>query len=126
MDLKLEIGLIGESQLVVAEKDTAKSYGSGLLEVFATPAMINMMENTAHKSVADFLSEGISTVGTQVNVAHIKATPMGMTVHCISKLIEIEGRKLTFQVEAYDEVAKIGEGTHTRFIVDIQKFMNKL
>lgn len=126
MDSKLQIGIIGENQLIVAEKDTAKSFGSGLLEVFATPAMINMMENTAHKSVADFLPEGTSTVGTHVDVAHIKATPMGMIVRCCSKLVAIDGRKLTFQVEAYDESEKIGEGTHTRFIIDIQKFMSKL
>lgn len=112
--------------MVVAEKDTALQYGSGLLNVYATPAMIAFMENTAHKSIGEFLPNEETTVGIEINVKHQKATPMGMTVSCESVLKEVDGRKLVFEVKAWDEKGLIGEGTHTRFIVNKEKFMQKI
>ena len=110
----------------VTENDTAMRYGSGLLDVYATPAMIAFMENTAHQSVGKFLSDDETTVGIEVCVKHLKATPLGMTVTCEAALKNIDGRKLTFTVKAWDEKGLIGEGTHERFVVNKEKFLSKL
>ena len=126
MSKELFLGINFSTELTVAMKDTASMYGSGLVEVFATPAMIGMMENTAHLCVNDSLDETQITVGTEVNIQHLKATPIGMKVVCIATLIEIEGKKLVFEVIAHDEQGLIGKGFHTRYIVDRDKFMSKL
>ncbi len=118
-------GLIRIEEKTVKEEDTAAAYGSGLVEVFATPAMIAFMEHTAMHCVKELLPEEFSTVGTHVNVSHSKATPVGMKVSCKAKLIEVDGRKLVFEVSAKDEEGEIGSGTHSRFIIDEQKFMEK-
>ncbi len=123
--LNIELGILGKTEQVVLEKDTAAKYGSGLVEVFATPAMIALMEKTCLESLFEDLPEDYSTVGTKVNVSHTKATPMGMKVTCTSELIEIDRRRLVFRVEAHDEEGLIGEGTHERFIIDKAKFMAK-
>jgi len=122
----LVLGNSFSTSLTVTFKDSAASYGSGLVEVFATPAMIAMMENTAHLSVQPALPMGAITVGTEVNIKHLKATPLGMIVTCNATLIEIDGKKLVFNVEAFDQNGLIGTGTHVRFIVDSKKFMSKL
>lgn len=122
----LHIGIEGEKEIIVQAEDTAARYGSGLIEVFATPAMIGLMESTAQQSVQHLLDDGLITLGTEVNIRHLKATPVGMKVNCKSKLISIEGKKLLFEVNASDETGKIGNGTHTRYIVDAEKFMAKL
>lgn len=122
----LHIGIEGHSEIIVKIEDTAASYGSGLIEVFATPAMIGLMESTAQLSIQSFLEVGFITLGTEVNIKHLKATPVGMNVRCETKLISIEGKKLVFEVSAFDEVAMIGNGTHSRYIVDAEKFMAKL
>jgi len=88
--------------------------------------MISLMENTALRLVAPYLEEGWVTVGTQVNVKHIKATPVGMKVRCIAKLVSVDGPKLMFEVEAYDEKGKIGFGTHKRYVVNLAEFMKNL
>lgn len=121
----LEIGIKGYQEVQVTEENTAAALGSGLLKVFATPAMIALMECTAWKSVADQLEDGEGTVGTHLDVAHLAATPMGMKITCESELIEVDGRKLVFKVAAYDEAGLIGEGTHERFIVKNEKFQAK-
>lgn len=121
----LETGIKGNQKVTVTEENTALSMGSGTLQVFATPAMIALMEETAWKSVAEFLEEGEGTVGIQLHVAHLSATPLGMTVCCESELTEIDGRRLVFKITAYDEVGLIGEGTHERFIVKNEKFQAK-
>ena len=121
----LEIGIKGKEEAVVEEKYTAKALGSGGLAVLATPAMIALSEKTALESVKSYLEEGTSTVGTRVDMAHMAATPVGMKVTCETELIEIDRRRLLFKVEVYDEVEKIAEGTHERFIVNNAKFVEK-
>lgn len=121
----LEIGIKGKQEITVTQEQTAKVYGSGTLEVFGTPAMIALMENTALKSVAEHIGEGNGTVGTGLDVKHVSATPVGMKVICETELIQVEGRALTFDVKAYDECGLIGEGTHNRFIIVEEKFQAK-
>lgn len=122
----MEIGIIGKGEIVVTKDVTAAAIGSGMVDVFATPMMISLMENTCAKSVASHLQADESTVGTHVNVSHCAATPIGMKVYCESELIEIDCRKLTFKVTAYDERGLIGEGLHERFIIDSKKFQAKI
>ena len=121
----IKIGLENEIEIIVDKKDTAKSYGSGELEVLATPKMISLMEEASYKCVSPYLDEGISSVGTLVNVKHLSATPVGMKVRVKSQVIEIEDRKITFKVEAYDEKGIIGEGEHERYLVKSEKFLSK-
>ncbi len=121
-ELMLAIGIKGREEWTVEEKYFAKTLGSGTLEVFATPAMVALMELTAWKSVKPELNEGEGTVGISLDIRHISATPSGMCVYCESELIGIDGKKLTFSLKAYDEAGLIGEGTHERFIVNDQKF----
>lgn len=125
MEISIKTGIKGKEQQLVVYDDTAAKYGSGLVEVFATPAMIAMMEKTCLKSVIPFLPQGFGTVGTKVNIVHTKATPIGMTVTCNSKLIEVDRKRLVFEVICHDEEAEIGRGTHERFIIDVNKFMSK-
>jgi len=125
MFFDLPIGLTAEIEMEVQQKDTAVEFGSGEVAVFATPKMIGLMENAAVKAVDPHLPEGFATVGTRIDVKHIAATPVGMTVRAHAKLTGTDNRKLTFWVEAFDEVEKIGEGTHERFIIDVKKFSEK-
>lgn len=121
----LAIGIKGNYEISVDETNTADAFGSGNLPVFATPAMIAMMEYTAAKSVAPALAEGQSTVGTLVNVKHLAATPKGMRVSFETEITEIDRRRIVFSVRAFDERGLIGEGVHERFIVDSEKFLSK-
>ena len=99
----METGIRGRIETVVTQKESAKTLGSGLLDVYATPAMIALMEGCASQSVAPYLDEGFGTVGTAVNIRHLAATPIGMKVYCESILTEVDGRRLLFNVKAYDE-----------------------
>ena len=119
-------GLRHHEQLVVEHKDTAAVYGSGALEVFATPAMIALMEKTCLESVADKIGEGNTTVGIAVNIKHLKASPVGATIRCDAELTEVDRRRLVFTVKCFEGETLIGEGTHERFVVDSAKFMGKL
>ncbi|MCM1054402.1 MAG: thioesterase family protein [Bacteroides sp.] len=121
----MEIGIKNTVTITVKESDTALSHGSGTLKVFATPAMIALMENTAMNAVSDSLDEGETTVGTEINVKHISATPVGGTVTCEAELVEADGRRLVFSVKAFDNGGVIGEGTHKRYIVKTEKFLAK-
>ena len=102
----LTVGIKGKEEIVVTDANSAKTMGSGTLDVFATPAMIALMEKTAWKSVAPYLEEGCGTVGTLLNVTHDAPTPLGMKVWCESELTEIDGRRLVFSVAAFDETGK--------------------
>ena len=119
-------GLNGEATTIVVHENTAASVGAGGVEVFGTPMMIALMENAAWRAVASSLGEGDVTVGTLVNVRHLAATPLGQQVRATAKLIEVEGRRLVFNVEAYDEKRKIGEGQHERLIVNLERFKQRI
>ncbi|MDO5096585.1 MAG: thioesterase family protein [Peptostreptococcaceae bacterium] len=121
----LKIGIKGRQEITVCENNSAKTLGSGTLDVFATPAMIALMEKTAWMSVSEFLPEGDGTVGISLDIKHIAATPLGMKVYCESELVEIDERKLKFELKAYDEKGLIGEGMHERFIINNRKFQEK-
>ena len=121
----LKTGIKGKETTIVDESNTAKTMGSRTLDVFATPAMTALMEKTAWKSVAEELEEGCGTVGIRLEITHDAPTPLGMKVTCESVLTGIDGRKLTFEVEARDERGKIGSGIHERFIIDNKKFQEK-
>ncbi len=121
----LEAGIRGEATTVVDNSNTAATMKSGELQVFATPCMIALMEQAAYQSVAGELEEGQGTVGTLMNVKHSSATPVGMQVTAKTELVEVDGRRLVFHVEAYDERGLIGEGEHERFIIFNEKFQQK-
>lgn len=123
---ELTIGLIGETTQVVTTADTAARWGSGLVAGFATPAMIALMENSAFAATKDLLPDGQTTVGVEVNVKHLAATPIGMKVRARAELTRLEGRKLFFSVEAWDDAEKIGEGTHTRVVVEVARFDKRM
>ena len=118
----LETGIKGTKEITVTNELTAKTFKSGTLDVYATPAMIALMEDVAFESVASELEEGNGTVGTLINVKHVAATPVGMKVTCETELTKIDGRALTFSVKAFDECGLIGEGVHERFIINDEKF----
>ena len=122
----METGLTFTSKAVVKKENTAITMGSGDMEVFATPAMVALMENAAMKAVAAELSEGATTVGAMMNSSHIKPSPIGAEVSATAVLTEVDGRKLTFSVKASDEAGVVGEGTHIRYIVDRERFLSKL
>ena len=122
----IEIGIKGHKEQIVIPEMSAARVGSGLVEVFATPMMVALIEQTCLESVLPQLEEGQGTVGTLVNVTHVSATPVGMRVWCESELVEVDRRRLVFNVKAYDECGLIGEGSHERFIIDNAKFMEKI
>ncbi len=122
----LEVGLKYTKSETVNENNTAAKVGSGLLPVYATPAMIALLEGTCAEAVAPLLEAGMTTVGTKLDVEHVAATPIGMDVTCECELVEIDRRRLVFKVEISDKAGLIGKGTHERFIVDSEKFMAKV
>ena len=126
MEYDLLKGLCHSETLVVEHKDTAAVYGSGSLEVFATPAMIALMEKTCLESVNAKIGEGNTTVGISVNIKHLKASPIGSVIRCDSKLIEVDRKRLAFEVRCFEGDTLVGEGIHERFVVDSLKFMSKL
>lgn len=126
MDFQLKTGMYAEVGKVVAEDDTAVKFGSGGVRVFATPMMIALMEHAALNAVDLHLGEGFATVGLSLNVKHMAATPVGMKVTARAELLSIEGKKLTFKVEAFDEREKIGEGIHERYIIELSKFLERV
>ncbi len=123
----METGLTYTSTVIVSKENVAATMGSGDLEVFATPAMVALMENAAMKAVASHVPEGSTTVGAMMNTTHLRPSKMGETISATAVLKEVEGRKLTFEVRAEDgKGTVIGEGTHVRYVVDKEKFMSKL
>ena len=122
----IETGIKGHREQIVTPEMSAARVGSGLVDVFATPMLVALVEQTCYESVLPHLDEGQGTVGTLVNVSHVSATPIGKRVWCESELVEVDRRRLVFSVKAYDECGLIGEGTHERFVIDTAKFMDKL
>lgn len=125
MEFQISVGMKMEMEKVVGHSDTAMHFGSGTVSVLATPILIGWMENCALQVVASNLPKGYDTVGTAVNVKHMAATPVGMSVRIIAEVTEIDGKMITFSVKAYDEIDKIGAGTHQRAIVEVKKFLEK-
>ena len=115
----------GAVTATVTDKDTASALGSGSLQVFATPMMVAKMEESACQAVAPFLEDGETTVGTALDIQHVSATPVGMTVTAEAEIVAVNGREITFQVSAKDEAGTIGNGTHKRFLVYAEKFQAK-
>lgn len=111
---------------MVTNELTAKHLGSGDMEVLATPAMIALMENAAMRAVTQSLDEGQTTVGVEISTSHLKASKLGAEVRAVAELTEVEGRRLTFRVAAYEGEVLLGEGVHTRFVVDRERFLAKL
>ena len=122
----LQSGIKGHHEQIVTPEMSAARVGSGLVDVFATPMLVALVEQTCYESVLPHLDEGQGTVGTLVNISHTSATPIGRRVWCDSELVEVDRRRLVFSVKAYDEAGLIGEGTHERFVIDTARFMDKL
>jgi predicted thioesterase len=125
--MKMELGQTYTQTITVQDKDSAKSLGSGGLNVFGTPAMIALMENTALQMVRPSMPEGSDTVGIEINAKHLKASPIGASITCVAKITAIDGRKISYELTATDGNGNlIGTATHDRFIVDVEKFMSRL
>lgn len=123
----LEPGIVNEIRMTVEESDTARvSGGESLPPVLSTPRMISFMERAAHQAILPYLAEGQTSVGAMVNIRHMGATPIGMEVRFRAELVEVDRRQLRFKVEAWDEVEKVGEGEHERFIIDRSRFDERL
>ena len=123
--MKIEIGMKGEVSTLAEREDTAKEVGSGDLLVYATPCMVALMEGAACEAIADALPDTQTTVGIALNIEHISATPVGLEVRAEATVTAVEGKVITFEVRAFDEAGEIGNGTHKRVIVNIQKFLDK-
>ena len=123
--MNLKTGLRARAEKTVAYEDTAKAVASGLAEVFATPSMIALMEQAAYTAVQSHLPVGTSTVGISINTQHLAATSVGFRVWAEAELKAVDGRKLTFSIQAFDETEKIGEAEHVRFVIEEDKFMKK-
>lgn len=121
----MNTGIKGLRETVVSENNTAECIGSGTLRVFATPAMVALIEETAWRSVAPLLEEGYGTVGTLVNISHMAPTPLGGRIKCETELIETDNRRLVFSATVSDDNGIIGKGIHERFIINNDKFMKK-
>lgn len=124
--MEIKPGLQGSSTLVVADEHTAAHFGAGGVRVFGTPMMIGLMENAAFSAVQALLPEGQTSVGSRVDIRHLAATPIGMRVTATAELLEVDGRRLVFRVEARDEKELIGDGQHERFIITLDRFLSRI
>ena len=123
---KITVGLVGEASTVVTEALTATHLGSGSVSVYATPAMIVLMETAAVNAIDHLLGEGQASVGTALNIRHLAATPLGQHVRARAEVTAVDGRQVTFSVEAWDEKERIGDGSHIRFVVDVARFRQRV
>ena len=123
--MEITVGMKGQTFNLVEREDTAAEIGSGSLMVYATPSMVALMEGAACAAIENALAETQTTVGTELNIQHISATPVGLEVRAEAEVIAVEGKVITFQVNAYDEAGEIGKGTHKRVIVSSQRFLDK-
>ncbi len=119
-------GIIGEAKHTVTTDDTASRWGSGLLPVFSTPALVGLMESAAVQALEGCLQPGQTSVGARIDVQHLAATPVGMQVHARAEMTAVEGRKLAFKIQAWDDVELIGEAEHERFIIDEARFIARV
>ncbi|HEY3367898.1 MAG TPA: thioesterase family protein [Symbiobacteriaceae bacterium] len=124
--MSLAPGLTYEATTTVTDANTAAAVGSGGVHVFSTPMMIALMEMASLNAVQPYLNPGDTTVGTLVNVSHLAATPLGQQVRAVARLETVAGKRLVFTVEAFDETEKIGQGTHERYIVTMDKFLARV
>lgn len=124
-DYGIRPGMVGTASVLVTRENTASNFGSGGVDVLATPFMVGLMELAARNAVESILPAGYTTVGTMVSTTHLAATPIGMRATATATLTEVDGRKLVFRIEAHDEREKIGEGLHERFIIDFRRFMER-
>ena len=115
-------GLIGSARIIVGEEHTAPRVGSGRVRVLATPVMINVMEAAALDAVEALLPPGHQSLGTHLNVGHYAATPVGMDLRATAEVTKVEGRTIEFRVEAFDDRERVGDGTHTRVVVNVERF----
>ena len=123
--MKVKTGLKGEASMEVIVDNTALEMGSGSVPVFATPMLIAVMEKAAVNALENCLEEGSSSVGVYVNCRHLAATPVGMTIIASAELVKVDGKRLIFRVEAFDEVEKVGEGEHERYIINLDSFLQR-
>ena len=123
--MAIEIGMKGEARTLVEREDTAAEVGSGSLLVYATPCMAALMEGAACEAIATAMTEDKTSVGTELAIRHISATPVGLEVRAEAEVTEVDGNTITFQVTAYDESGKIGEGIHKRVVITTQKFLDR-
>ncbi len=125
--MNIEPGLVNETKIIVTDEITAAaSGGPRMAPVLSTPQLVRLMESTAHNAIVDLLDPSQSSVGAEISIKHMAATPVGMQVRIRAELLEVEGRRLRFRVEAWDQVEKIAEGEHERFIIDWDRFMNRV
>lgn len=123
--MEIIVGMKGEASTLVEREDTAAEVGSGSLLVYATPCMVALMEGAACEAINEALGEDQSSVGISLNIEHLSATPVGLEVRAEAEVTAVEGKIITFALTAYDEVGKIGEGTHKRCVISAQKFLDK-
>lgn len=123
--MEITVGLKGSVSTLAEREDTAKEVGSGDLLVYATPCMVALMEGAACEAIGDCLNDSQTTVGIALNIEHISATPVGLEVRAEAEVTAVEGKVITFSVQAFDEAGEIGKGTHKRVIVNSQKFLEK-
>jgi predicted thioesterase len=123
--MEIIVGMKGEVSTLVEREDTAKEVGSGSLLVYATPCMVALMEGAACEAIEEALDDTRTTVGTELNIQHLSATPVGLEVRAEAVVTAVEGKVITFEVKAYDEAGEIGKGIHKRVIVPTQKFLEK-
>ncbi|MCU0514655.1 MAG: thioesterase family protein [Anaerolineae bacterium] len=126
MAQELKPGLSGESYTVITEFMTARAQGSGTLDVYATPAMVALMEAAACNAIEATLDEGMTTVGIEIRVQHLAASPVGEEVRALAEVTAVDGRRIVFDVRAWDERELIGEGVHVRYLIDTERFMNRV
>ncbi len=122
----LDVGLVGTAQVMVTHTNTAQAMGSGLVPVYATPALVALLEEAAVNALKPLLEAGKTSVGTRIDISHLAATPIGMIVRAQATLSKVDGRRLVFDVVAHDEAEQIAEGSHERVVVDEQRFLARV
>lgn len=124
--MDIPVGLVSEIVHRVDDEDTAATYGSGLVPVLSTPHLIALMEGASQAAIAPHLSEEQTAVGVHVDMKHLAATPVGMEIRVRAELVAVDGRRLSFRVEAWDAAEKIGEADHQRFVIETERFLRRM